>query len=161
MSEDVAEEGELMEHILNLKYQDYNLQDPEIFPQFQADQYMCKRIDLITQVEVLAPQEWIEKLVPSGLLNLLQIPHFGWSPELNAIMKVLLSSVHDGYFWLDRKIDLNVNVIHCITGLSKVGADPSTHLVGKNLDHKLITKLIKEFNLSKGTRSYDVADIQD
>ena len=32
MSEDVAEEGELLEHIPNLKYQDYNLQDLEKFP---------------------------------------------------------------------------------------------------------------------------------
>ena len=55
MSEDVAEEGELLEHILNLKYQDYNFQDPEKFPQFQADQYMCKRVDPITQDEVLIP----------------------------------------------------------------------------------------------------------
>ena len=55
MYEDVAEEGELLAHILNLKYQDYNLQDPEKFLQFQVDQYMCKRVDLITKVEVLVP----------------------------------------------------------------------------------------------------------
>lgn len=40
MFEDVVEEGALLGQILNLKYQDYNLQDPEKFPQFQADQYM-------------------------------------------------------------------------------------------------------------------------
>ena len=77
MSEDVVEEGALLGKILNPKYQDYNLQDPEKFPQFQVDQYMCKRVDPITQAEVLAPQEWIENLMPSRLLNLLQIPHFG------------------------------------------------------------------------------------
>lgn len=71
MSKDVVEEGALLGKIQNLKYQDYNLQDPEKFPKFQAYQYMCKRIDPITQAEVLAPQEWIERLVPSGLLNLL------------------------------------------------------------------------------------------
>ena len=71
MFEDVVEEGELLEHIPNLKYQDYNLQDPKKFPQFQADQYMCKRVDPITHAEVLVPQEWIDKLVPYGLLNLL------------------------------------------------------------------------------------------
>ena len=60
---------------------------------------------------------------------------------------------------MDRKIDLNVDVIHHITGLSKVGADPSAHFIGKNLDQKLATNLTKEFNLSKGTRDYDAADI--
>ena len=77
MSEDVAEEGELLEHIPNFKYQDYNLQDLEKFPQFQDDEYMCKWVHPITQAEVLVPHEWIEKLTPFGLLNLLQIPHFG------------------------------------------------------------------------------------
>ena len=32
MSKDVVEERELSEHIPNLKYQDYNLQDPKKFP---------------------------------------------------------------------------------------------------------------------------------
>ena len=59
MSKDVVEEGALLGKTLNLKYQDYNLQDLEKFLQFQVDQYMCKRIDLITQAEGLAPQEWI------------------------------------------------------------------------------------------------------
>lgn len=69
--------------------------------------------------------------------------------------------MHDGYIWLDRNIDLNVYAIHRIIGLSKVGADPSVHFVGKNLDRKLAAKLTKEFNLSKGTRAYDAMDIQD
>ena len=68
--------------------------------------------------------------------------------------------VHDGYFWLDKKIDMNFDAIHHIKGLSKVGANPSAHFVGKNLDQNLAANLIKEFNLSKGTGAYDVADIQ-
>jgi hypothetical protein len=111
---------------------------------------MCKKIDPVTQVEVLAPQEWIAKLAPSGLLNLLCIPHFAHSLELNAVAKVLLSCAHDKYLWLDRKIDVNMDVIHRITGLSKVGAYPTSHFVGKNLEQKLAMKLMKEFKLTKG-----------
>ena len=111
--------------------------------------------------EVLALQEWIEKIAPSGPLNLLHIPHFKRSPELNVVVKVLLPCVHDGYLWLDHNINLNVDVIHRIKGLSKVGADPTMHFVGKNLDRKLVVKLTKEFNLSKGGRSYDAIDIWD
>ena len=122
---------------------------------------MTKRVDLVTKAEVFALQEWIERLAPSSLLNLLRIPYFGRSMELNAVVKVLLSCVHDGYLWVDQKIDLNVDVIHRITGINKVGADPSTHFVGKNLDQKLATKLTKEFNLSKGIRAYDAIAIQD
>ena len=62
---------------------------------------------------------------------------------------------------MDRKIDLNVDVIHRITGLSKVGGDPGAHFVGKNLDWKLVTKIMKEHNITKGTRAYDFSDIQE
>ena len=50
------------------------------------------------------------------------------------VVKVLLSCDHEGYLWLDKKIDLNVDVIHWITRLSKVGIDPFVHFIGKNLD---------------------------
>lgn len=76
MSKAMVEEGDLLGYIPILRYQDYNLQDPEKFPQFQSDKYMCQRPDLITLVEVIVPQEWIEKLASSGLLNLLRIPIF-------------------------------------------------------------------------------------
>ena len=122
---------------------------------------MCKRPDLITLAKVIVPQEWIKKLVPSGLLNLLIILHFGQSLELNAVVKVLLSCVHEGYLWLDRKIDLNVDVIHRIIVLSKVGRDPGAHFIGKNLDWKLVAKIMKEHNITKGMRAYDSVDIQD
>ena len=75
MSEDVIEEGDLLGHISNLRYQDYNLQDLEKFPQFQADKYMCKNPDPITLAETIVLQDWITKLSLSGLLNLLRIPH--------------------------------------------------------------------------------------
>ena len=55
MSQDVIEEGDLLGNILNLLYQDYNLQDPEKFPQFQADKYLCKKPDPITLAETIAP----------------------------------------------------------------------------------------------------------
>ena len=150
MSEDVTEEGALLGQIPNLKYQDYNLLDPEKFPQFQVDQYMCIRTNPMTNTEVLVPQEWIETFTPLRLLNLLRIPHFMCSLELNAVVKVLLLCVHDGYLWVDHKIDVNVDVIHRIIGLRKVGADPASHFIDKNLDLKFTAKLAKDFKLTKG-----------
>ena len=80
---------------------------------------------------------------------------------MNAVVKVLLSCVHDGYLWLDRKIDVNMDVIYRITGLSKVGIDPALHFIGKKLDRKLAVKLKKEFNLTKGAQAYDAMEIED
>ena len=77
MSEDVKEEGSLLGHVNDLKYQDYNLLDHIKFPQFQVDQYMAMTVNPATKVEALTPQDWIALLQPSRLLNLLQIPHSG------------------------------------------------------------------------------------
>lgn len=35
------------------------------------------------------------------------------------------------------------------------------HFIGKSLHRKLVVRLTKEFNLSKGGRAYDVTDIRD
>ena len=80
---------------------------------------------------------------------------------MNAVVKVILSCVHECHLWLDIKINLNVDVIYRITSLSKVGGDPGTHFVGKNLDWKLAAKIMKEHNITKGTRAYDSVDSQD
>ena len=96
-----------------------------------------------------------------GTIELLRIPHFGRSPKVNAVVKLLLSCVHDRYLWMESKIDLNIDVIHRMTGLSKVGDDPSVHFVGKKSDRKLAEKLTQELKLKKGTKAYDSADIED
>lgn len=114
---------------------------------------MTTKIDLITQAKNIVPQEWIEKLAPSGLLKLLRIPHFGRSLEVNVVVKLLLSCVHDGYLLLEGKINLNIDVIHKITGLSEVGNDPGAHFIETKLDCKLAAKLTRELKLTKGTRA--------
>lgn len=93
---------------------------------------MAMTINPTTNVEALTPQTWVASLQPSGLLNLLKIPHFGQSNEINAVVKVLLSCVHRGHLWLDRKVDITIDLIHRIIGLSKIGAYPIAHFGGKD-----------------------------
>ena len=155
MSEDVEEEGSLLGHVNDLKYQDYNLLDHVKFPQFQVEQYMMMTMNPATKVEALAPQAWIALLQPSGLLNLLQIPHFSRNNEINAVMKVLLSCVHGGHLWLECRVNITIDLIHQITGLSKTGADPAAHFVRKDQDKKMAAWLIKKYNLTRGGQAYD------
>lgn len=54
-----------------------------------------------------------------------------------------------------------IDLIHRITGLSKNSADPMTHFVGKDQDQKLVMKLIKKYNLTRGGRAYDTMQIKD
>ena len=76
-------------------------------------------------------------------------------------MKVLLSYVHGVHLWLDRRVDITINLIHQITGLSKTGVDPATHFMGKDQDIKLAVQLIKKYNLTRGGRAYDAVQIED
>ena len=62
MSEDVEEEGSLLGHVNNLKYQDYNLLDHVKFLQFQVDQYMAMTVNPAMKVEALTLQAWIALL---------------------------------------------------------------------------------------------------
>lgn len=74
---------------------------------------------------------------------------------------ILLSCIHGGHLWLDRRVDITIDLIHRITGLSNTIADPMAHFVGKDQDKKLATRLIKKYNLMRGGRAYDVVQIED
>ena len=91
----------------------------------------------------------VQILEPTGLLNLLRLPHFGRSAEVNAVVRVLLSCLHGGYLWLGRKVDLNIDLIHRITGLSKIGKIPDLQISGKTKDSKLPPALVKKYKLQR------------
>ena len=63
--------------------------------------------------------------------------------------------------WLDRRVDIMIDLIHRIIGLSKTEVDPVAHFVGKDQDRKLVTWLIKKYNLTRGGRAYDIAQKED
>ena len=91
----------------------------------------------------------VQILERSGLLNLLRIPHFGRGAEVNAVVCILLYCVHGGYLWLGNKVDLNIDLIHRITGLSKTGQDPKTNITGKTNDSKLSLALVAKYKLQR------------
>ena len=105
--------------------------------------------------------EHVQVLEPSGLLNLMRIPHFGRGTEVNAMVRILLSCVHGGYLWLGNKVNLNVDLIHRITGLSKTGKDPKIHITGKINDSKLPPSLVTKYKLQRGGRAYDITSLTD
>ena len=63
------------------------------------------------------------------------------------MVHVLLSCVHGGYLWLGNRLDLNVDLIHCITRLSKTSKDSKTHISGKSKDTKLPATLVNKYKL--------------
>ena len=75
--------------------------------------------------------------------------------------RVLLSCVHGGYLWLGNRVDLNIDLIHRITGLSKIGKDPQTHISGKSKDTKLPTLLVNKYKIQRGGQDYDLIALAD
>jgi hypothetical protein len=54
---------------------------------------------------------WEIGLDKSGILNLLEVPHFGCILEINACVKLLLSSIHGGTLWLDPQVSTDTTLI--------------------------------------------------
>ena len=77
------------------------------------------------------------------------------------MVRVLLSYVHGGYLWLGKRVDLNVDLIHRITGLSKSSKDPQTHISRKRKDTKLPPLLVNKYKLQRGGRAYDFIALAD
>lgn len=110
----------------------------------------------------LVSQPWIKGLAQSTVLNVMKIPHFGRHQEVNACVKLLLSSYHGAYLWLDRRTTVDPTLIHLITGLSMQGPNPQQFYLGKTSDRSL-AQCIKEAydEVEKGKQGYKVASIQD
>jgi hypothetical protein len=62
---------------------------------------------------------WETRLKNLGIMNLLEIPHFGCSLEINSYVKLLLSYIHGGTLWLDPPISIDIALIVWITWPSK------------------------------------------
>ena len=58
-------------------------------------------------------------------------------------------------------MDLNIDLIHHITGLSKTGRHPDIQTTGKIKDSKLPQALVTKYQLHRGGRAYDISSIQN
>jgi hypothetical protein len=70
------------------------------------------------------------------MLNVMKIPHFGHQ-EVNAWVQLLMSCYNGGYLWLDRRIIVDLTLIHRITGLSLKSPDPQQFYPRKTSDCSL------------------------
>ena len=84
---------------------------------------------------------WANGLEKSGLLGLINMPHFGRLNEAHACVKQLLACFHGGTLWLNTSIPVTVDLIASITGLLKAGEDPAQYIRGRYMDKKLAKQL--------------------
>jgi hypothetical protein len=62
-------------------------------------------------VILLETKMWVIGVEKSGILNLLEVPHFGRSLEINAYVKLLFNYVHGGTLWLDPLVLIDTTLI--------------------------------------------------
>jgi len=83
------------------------------------DKYFCTRSVLDTGEILLKTQVWEIGLDKEGILNLMEIPHFECSLEINYCVNLLLNCIHGGILWIDPLVSIDIALIACIIGLSK------------------------------------------
>jgi hypothetical protein len=123
-----------------LKNIDFNLGDQKKYAMLAPHCYLTKTT---RKKPCLVSQKWIKGLAQSTVLNVMKIPHFGRHQEVNACVKFLLSCYHGRYLWIDRRITLDLTLIHWITGLSVKGLDPHQFYPG-NASNYSLAQCIKE-----------------
>jgi hypothetical protein len=83
------------------------------------------------ETPILEPAQWITRIYNSGIMNLLDIPHFRSGKNVGLCAKQLLARVHGGILWMDRPITINVPLISKITSSPNIGAQPKEYLENK------------------------------
>lgn len=112
--------GPQLGHILALKNNDFNLKYRKNYTMLTPHRYLMK---MTRKKSCIVSQPWIKELMQSMILNVMNIPHFGRHQEVNACIKILLSCYHGGYLWLDRRVAVDLVLIHLITGLTMQVSD--------------------------------------
>jgi hypothetical protein len=120
--------------IATLKFSHFNLGDRKNHSMLAPYKYLTRMKGKNSKI---IPRPWTMNLAQSTLLNVMKIPHFGRYQEVNACVKLLILCYHGGYLWLDRRITVDLMLIHRITGLSMQGPDSHDFYPGKATDRAL------------------------
>jgi hypothetical protein len=145
--------------ITTLNINDFNLGYHKNFSMLSPHRYLTRTKGKKSRI---IPQPWTMDLVHSTILNVMEIPHFGRHQEVNACVKILMLIFHGGYLWLDRRITIDLALIHWITRLSIQGADLQDFYPGKTANCALAQKIKDTYgDVEKGKRGYKVASIQN
>jgi hypothetical protein len=104
----------------------------------------------------MEPVQWLTGLYNFRIMNLFDILHFGHGKNC---VKQLLSQVHGDIIWMDRMVQLDVELISKITGLHILGAQPKEYLDNK-VGEKEIVELVKgQLSTIRGNKGIVLKDI--
>jgi hypothetical protein len=110
---------------------------------------------------ILELKQWIAGLYNTGIMNLLEIPHFGRGKYVNACVKQLLALVHGGILWMERHVSIDVDLIAEITGLLTDGEKPEHYLDDKTKEKYLAEEMKKKYGTERGSRGIIINRISE
>jgi hypothetical protein len=145
----------------DLKYSNHDVSDATKFPYLAAQSYLESRGEGPSGAPLLEPAQWILGLYNTGIMNLLDIPHFGHGKYINACVKQLLARVHGGILWMDRPVPINVDLITEITGLPTDGEKPEQYLEDKTQEKAISDEIKVKYGTERGNRGIKINDIND
>jgi hypothetical protein len=123
---------------MTLKISDFNLGDHKNYGMLSPHKYLTKTTGNKSKI---IPQSWTMDITMSTILNVMKIPHFGRHHEVNVCVKLLLYCFHVGYLWLDRRIIIDLEMIHRIIRLSMKGPEPQEFYLGKDTNRALAQRI--------------------
>jgi hypothetical protein len=124
---------DMLGKVPKLKYSYHDVHDAKKFLDLENQTYLedTWEIGPIGR-PIMEPAQWIIGLYNSGIMNLLDIPHFGHSKNVGLCIKQHLSNiVHRDILWMDRIVDIDVALIAKIIGFPTIGAQPEEYLENK------------------------------
>jgi hypothetical protein len=111
----------MQDKFTTLKFSDSNLGDYKNHSMLTPHRYLTRMNGMNSSI---IPHPWTMNLAQSTILNVMKIPHFGRHWKMNVCVKIFISCYYGRYLWLDRRITIDMTLIHRITRLSMQGPNP-------------------------------------
>jgi hypothetical protein len=145
----LSTKGFMLDKMAALKFVDHDIIDEQNFPELARDNYFCIRSVPGTREILLETKRWEIGLKKLGIMNLLEVPLFEHSLEINSYIKLLLRYIHGGTFFLDPPVSIDTALIAQIIGILKVGKDST--LLFKNIGERALSEsMMEKFHTFRG-----------
>jgi hypothetical protein len=144
-----------------IKYSDHDIANVVKFPDLVPQNYLEIRGELQSRTPRLEPTQWILGLYNIGIMNFLDVPHFGCGKHINGCVKQLLARVHGGIIWMDRPVPINVDLISEITGLPMDGEKLEQYLEEKMKEKSISDEIKAKYGVERGNMGINISDIND
>jgi hypothetical protein len=131
------------------------------FPEFEKQVYLDSMGIGPFSEPIFQPKQWAAELANTGVLNLLDIPHFGRGRDVNNNIKQLMTITHGGYLWVEEPISTDVELVAFITGFPSRGESLVQLLNEKTKEKELVEEMKNTYGTERGSREIIIKRISD